>query len=508
MLMKQLFFLLLTGWLSILSACEDRMIVPPFEPITPPPPSPAGPIVSIAGIANPDRGYHLEFANYAQKQLLTDGDTYNQETDFDTATKLSLREIRARYGDDNTTTLIQLYIYLRSWAAQDIPASGLAQIQKAFDILKTNGYKAILRFSYDQDMGESLESHTWISRHLQQLKPVLQQNMGQIAVVEAGFIGAWGEWHSSNVSNDQTLRNDVVNSLLDIIPSPYNLEVRTVEIKNALTLTQPANLSRIGIHSDFFTAGMDAIDDLSMPGAYYNQIQEESPYFYMRGEIPYEEDTYGFDQKMNINKVMTILRDQHFSAFDITQNFELNITYWKTQKVYPALLDANRILYDSTYFLNKDVVVNRSFYDFVRDHLGYRLNLKNAELQTQGSSLIYNIQLTNTGFATVINPHDVYLVFVDNAGSISKEIRLENVNPSDWQPFAPGGNNYQLLVHSISGNVSVGLSGTFQVGLWLPDPLNKYYGSYDILWAPGDNLTHWSDDAQKYRLNIIGTVKF
>ena len=56
---------------------------------------------------------------------------------------------------------------------------------------------------------------------------------------------------------------------------------------------------------------------------------------------------------------------------------DLNIMSWKQVKVYPSLLNDNNILFDESYF--KDAEGNevvRSFYEFVRDHLGYRLNLQ------------------------------------------------------------------------------------------------------------------------------------
>ena len=41
--------------------------------------------------------------------------------------------------------------------------------------------------------------------------------------------------------------------------------------------------------------------------------------------------------------------------------------------------------------------VARTFYDFVRDHLGYRINVKKVELNAENGSLAYKIDLTNTG---------------------------------------------------------------------------------------------------------------
>jgi hypothetical protein len=500
--------ILLAGSLLWLCACQKNITPPDPEIINTPPPPP-GPIVFVSGIANPDRGYHLDFFDYAHKTLRGHSEPEPTEEERETITRFSLIDIRGRYGYDGTTTLVQLYVYLKAWSNMAIPQSGLEQIQGAFDILKENGYKAILRFAYDDEMGQSFESAEWIAAHMEQLRPLLMANQSQIAVVQAGFLGAWGEWHSSPLSTNQNARNTVVNTLLDIIPEPYTVQVRDPQYKNALTLNNANNKKRIGIHNDFFTAAMDAIDDINAYGNKYVQVVNESPYFYMLGEMPYQGDQYGLDRLINANKVIVMLRDHHYSAFSITHNYALNITHWKAQKVYPSLLDVNHVLYDPAYFLHDGAVVNRSFYEFVRDHLGYRLNLKSAEMAFNGGQFTYNFQLTNTGFATVLNPREVYLVFINAADQVVREVKLNDVNPAGWQPFTPGDATYAQLTHTVAGSVAVsGLSGVHRVGLWLPDPLNKNLGAYDILWAPGDALTHWSDAAKRYRVNIVGEINF
>ena len=69
-----------------------------------------------------------------------------------------------------------------------------------FNKLRELGKKAVLRFAYETAFmgragsGPTLED---VLRHMEQLKPFLAQNTDVIQVVQAGFIGAWGEWHSS-----------------------------------------------------------------------------------------------------------------------------------------------------------------------------------------------------------------------------------------------------------------------------------------------------------------------
>ena len=170
----------------------------------------------------------------------------------------------------------------------------------------------------------------------------------------------------------------------------------------------------------------------------------------------------------------------------------------------------NNILFDESYF--KDAEGNevvRSFYEFVRDHLGYRLNLQSeSTVEAKNGNLEYNLTITNTGFATVINPKEVYLVLVSGDGQVAKEIKLD-VDPKTWIPSTNEEPN-QVAKYVIKGSAAAGLSGTYKVGIWMPEKVAdlKYNPAYAIKFAPTEKLTHWYDDAGKYAVNIFGEVTF
>lgn len=502
-------FAILPILIAAMAGCEELIDPPPFTKVELPPAPPPGPIKPVEPLANPERGYHLEEIYFAHKIIKSEGH-YEWE---DPETRFNLSETEGQFGYDTSIKLTQLYIYLWEWADEDLPKVAFDHIQEVFDLIRAGGYKVILRFAYNKgmDMDERIDNAATIRRHLGQLKPIIQENMGLIATMQAGFIGAWGEWHSSAIpeGDQKTLTDDIVNSLLAMFPAPRGVQVRELHRKDAVKLTDPADYKRIGLHSDFFTTGLDPIDHMSVPGKEYNTIKQQSPYFYMLGEIPYVDDQYGFARLMNIGKVAEVLRDQHFSAFDITQNYELNILNWKSQKVYPTLLDANRILYDESYFLNGSTTVNRSFYEFVRDHLGYRINAKEVGVAYADGSVTCSVTLTNTGFAAPMNPRQIHLVLIDADGNMAHQSEIDDTDPLSWQPYDPDSGNYKVLQHTISAAAAVSVpAGQYKVGIWMPDPLNKGLdGLYDMLWAPGEHVTHWTADPQKrYRVNIIGMV--
>jgi ABC-type phosphate/phosphonate transport system ATPase subunit len=72
-------------------------------------------------------------------------------------------------------------------------ADGLA---RARDV----GVKVILRFVYNEDSSGNDTTLNRMIKHIEQIQSngILVNNADVIAVVQAGFIGAWGEWHSSS----------------------------------------------------------------------------------------------------------------------------------------------------------------------------------------------------------------------------------------------------------------------------------------------------------------------
>ena len=108
----------------------------------------------------------------------------------------------------------------------------------------------------------------------------------------------------------------------------------------------------------------------------------------------------------------------------------------------------------------------------------------------------------------MINPKEVYLVLVSESGQVVKEFKLD-VDPKTWIPSTDQEPN-QAAKYTIKGSVAAGVSGTYKVGIWMPEKVAdwKYNSVYAIKFAQTENVTHWYDDAKKYAVNLFGTVTF
>ena len=160
------------------------------------------------GLYNPGRGFRLETA----VDVLHEKDTPTEE----------LNELSAKYVADSVS-LSQSYFYLTYLIGKELSEENFRTMQAYFDELQKQGKKAVLRFAYERDfMGRSPVGPTGeqILAHLDQLKPFLEKNKDLILVVQAGMIGAWGEWHSSvqGLENSEETKAAVLEKLLSVVP--------------------------------------------------------------------------------------------------------------------------------------------------------------------------------------------------------------------------------------------------------------------------------------------------
>ena len=72
-------------------------------------------------------------------------------------------------------------------------------------------------------------------KHIEQLKPLWHKNKDVINVIDAGFIGGWGEWHSSahGLDNPQD-RKDILFAILDALPEDRMVVQRDPRFKREI----------------------------------------------------------------------------------------------------------------------------------------------------------------------------------------------------------------------------------------------------------------------------------
>lgn len=212
---------------------------------------------SEAEIANPGRGFYT----WAADDLL-------QWTAADAQAQFA-----AGYR------LVYAVVRLDAWRDAELPASVLDRLAAQLAIARSAGLKLVLRFVYNypanetEYLGAQDAPLARVQAHLAQLKPVLAAQADVIAHLQAGFAGAWGEWHtSSNALVTPAHRTALRDALLDALPPGQFLQLRYPGHLRAWSTSVPAwrdgsTAGRLGLHNDCFLASATDVGTYSEDSA-------------------------------------------------------------------------------------------------------------------------------------------------------------------------------------------------------------------------------------------------
>src|SRR5688572_9701977 len=134
-------------------------------------------------------------------------------------------------------------VHLDNYRDRPLDAVLLDALDAGFDAARANGFKIILRFSYVSEFGDDAPKSV-ILGHIDQLEPLLREHSDVIALMQAGFIGAWGEWHSStNGLDNPTDRAAIINALLAALPQTRGVALRRPNFKDTYAPGGPLDAS-------------------------------------------------------------------------------------------------------------------------------------------------------------------------------------------------------------------------------------------------------------------------
>lgn len=150
-------------------------------------------------------------------------------------------------------------------AADRLPSSYLRRVARTFADARAKGVKLAVRFAYNHSASRADAPLPRVLGHIRQLGPVLRANADTIQVIEAGFVGAWGEWHSSaNGLDTAEAKRAILEAELAHFPPAVKLAIRFPRDKRALFGTTPvppeeahgpSARARVGYSNDCFLAG-------------------------------------------------------------------------------------------------------------------------------------------------------------------------------------------------------------------------------------------------------------
>ena len=303
---------------------------------------------------------------------------------------------------ENVSLILRLY-YLEKFKTTPLSQAQLDLIKTDFTRLRESGLKCVLRFAYTDAQDGTDASVAVISGHLDQLKPILEENKDVIAFVQAGFVGAWGEWYyTTNQLTTPANKKIILDKLLATFPKEVKIQVRTPKIKQDFMATTTAmdatvgygttNTARLGFHNDCFMASVDDYGTYINVTAEKTYISNEALFVPTGGETCPPTDVPVASCSI-AEKEMTMLKWTY-----------LNLDYYG-----PVLQEWRN---------------NNCFTDFERK-LGYRLALASSSIKKEAAlngTLEFNALLNNSGFAPVYNSKNAFLILrATSGGTIYKK---------------------------------------------------------------------------------------
>jgi hypothetical protein len=311
----------------------------------------------------------------------------------------------------------------------------LDELDAGFAAARDAGIKVVLRFVYN-DEADGDDAPKWaMLAHIDQLRPLLVANADVIAVMDAGFMGAWGEWHSSSHGLDNPHdRGDILYAVLHALPGSRSVTVRSPRYKaDAYGDRLPAerafdgsDQARVGHHNSCFLASD------SDQGTYPEPIDDWKAYVAHEGRFT------------AVGGETCLLNPPRSDC--PTATVELGRLHWSFLNAlyHQAVLERWKV--DGCYL------------DIAR-HLGYRLELTAATFDRSvapGGVLHVSIHLHNTGYAAMFNARPVYVTLGDWRV-------LTAIDPRRWEPGEPVRLDVALRIPATAA------PGRYRLGLWLPD---------------------------------------
>ena len=416
-------------------------------------------------ISNPERGFY--------KHESTDSSSYSP---------LVTNELISDRVNNKITLVLRLF-YLESFLTSNISSTYLTNITTDFSRARTAGVKLIVRFAYSDgnNPGSNNPTKAQILSHINQLSPIIIANKDVISCVQAGFIGAWGEWYYTDYFGQgsptvqQTAdRNEVLQAILNNFPT--YIQVRTPLFKqkfvgNATPLdsTQAfsnSDKSRIGHHNDSF------LSSNSEQGTYSGSssnillerqyVKDDSKYVPVGGEANEFPTVY-----TTCSSAIQAMNDYNYTYFNSVGYASGIISHWQS----------NGCL------------------DEIKKKLGYRYTLISSSIDNN----LLTISLDNTGWTNVFKDRKAYVVFKNISTNTEYSFIIEE-NIKTWNSLN------QTISLSLLQSIPV---GTYNLYLNLPDPILSNNPLYSIqlantgLW---NSTTGYNDLQQQIIVSSLSTT--
>ena len=290
----------------------------------------------------------------------------------------------------------------------EISGEALCNLADILDFFGKHNREIILRITYDRD-GRGMEHEPdflqTVTEHMRQLGAVIRAHQEQIFVVQGMLVGSWGEMHDSKFLSEERLKQlmQVWREMLGNIP----IAVRTPQQWRLLHSEKRAAFEdKTGLFND----GMfGSLDDL---GTYGCQSKAESGWGgkWCREEeleftgsiashVPYGGEAVGGSPELSFQELVGEMRCTKVCYLNRAHD-ERRLQQWK-----------------ETRCDERGIWEQKSVFDYIGCHLGYRLVVRNVRLDKK-KKLSLKICIENIGFSALRDDVEFGVIIEDRQCSV------------------------------------------------------------------------------------------
>ncbi|MGB3850858.1 MAG: DUF4832 domain-containing protein [Tunicatimonas sp.] len=379
----------------------------------------------------------------------------------------------------------------------DLPQDFLDKMSQEAALVRSKGMKIFYRFNYNWNHSVSNEdAPTDITvEHLEQLEPFFSENADIIAWMEMGFIGYWGEMHTSTSGHivEKTVGlsdsgKKILYKALDVFPADRVIGVRYPQI----IFRDPNEYGSLGFQTPLN-------EDNAYDGTYQSRLAGWYANFGAGEKLWHEDQEYATQWAPSTEFVPQWAHCDHFQ--DLTMD---SYEWLDDAKKFHYVALSNPQDENHTYDIYERWVQD-GVYDDYEKYLGYRYELVSSRLNAEvapGEQLTVSLTVANQGWARPVNPRRVEVIL---RHPTTGEVWALEVTPStDFRLWFPGAGQEKELAISLSVPDDTP-AGAYEVLLNLPDPAPSLRDDprYSVRLANQDT---WEPETGYNQLNAILTV--
>lgn len=150
------------------------------------------------------------------------------------------------------------------------------------------------------------------------------------------------------------------------------------------------------------------------------------------GEMPWDKgqslDPAAWSEVIPGDLAAQRLQSMHYATFSRSHNATVTLPAWRTTPMPEARVDELKLPKDPAYFSDREPTQ----YEYIRDHLGYRLSAKSLDLAVEDGTLQVSGDIANTGFSAPVKDYPVTVSLLDEDGKVVAEDEVD-ADLRTWQ---------------------------------------------------------------------------